>query len=758
MMDNIFVLYGSQSGNAESIAKDMAASVENICSNFERNVVVRCLTLNAAKNEKLSLKGPNNFLIIICSTTGNGDAPENSESWWRTVKLRSAPKDMFAGTPYCVLALGDTNYDKFCHMGKNIDKRLAELGGQRKLDLYCADEATNMEEIIESWKTAMSSLISKTLKNIAQAASCQGNRAVSPCRPSLLSPDIVNNLISATDDSQSAITVDTLPVDSICCPITYEYKPIPQSISPAIMTLRQIACLFAVDEQICLPIDDSSLPKQKNSFDAEEVEFKITPPVQAMSTEAFIESFNQRAEGGDYTAAHPLLAQVINARYISDVCVDGSAKWGEDRRVIHVDVAADSSKVPYLPGDSIGLCCPNPLYLAKLVLQRLSDTTDLTLDHTVTLSAETTTVGELLLFKYDLCSIPKKAAVLKLAQWCEDPAEALQLRHLCSKSETGKLLWAQFIEGQGVGMGELLCLLASCRPSLSQLCSCLALQMPRYYSIASSPLKTPGQLSFAFSVVHYSCRLALPQSIEATPPADILRYGVCTSYLEDLLTQFLSKPSHSARSGLEKVFVRLFHKPSISFRLPGSVTQPLILIGPGTGVAPFVGFLQHRERLECERRRSAGQQICTGMWRGCLELEESDLPCEGNVVETYIHSLAPGPVWLYFGCRGQEDFLYQQELGRWVGNDTLTQLRVAMSRVGPEKVYVTHKLREDSEKIGKLIVDEGAYVYVCGDGNRMAKDVQDAIRDIVGMRLKGDASEYVKDMRLRQRYLQDIWS
>ena len=68
------------------------------------------------------------------------------------------------------------------------------------------------------------------------------------------------------------------------------------------------------------------------------------------------------------------------------------------------------------------------------------------------------------------------------------------------------------------------------------------------------------------------------------------------------------------------------------------------------------------------------------MWRGCLELDESDLPCEGNVVETFIHSLAPGPVWLYFGCRGQEDYLYQQELGSWVADNTLTQLRVAMSR------------------------------------------------------------------------------
>jgi sulfite reductase alpha subunit-like flavoprotein len=133
------------------------------------------------------------------------------------------------------------------------------------------------------------------------------------------------------------------------------------------MTLSQIATLFAVNDQICQPIDDSSLPKQNNSFDNNLKAFKITSPQRPISKESFIESFNQRVNGGEYTAEQPLLAQVVNARYISDVCVDGTAKWGEDRRVIQVDIAANSSKVPYLPGDSIGVCCPNPLFLVNLV-------------------------------------------------------------------------------------------------------------------------------------------------------------------------------------------------------------------------------------------------------------------------------------------------------------------------------------------------------------------------------------------------------
>jgi sulfite reductase alpha subunit-like flavoprotein len=98
-------------------------------------------------------------LVIVCSTTGNGDAPENCDGWWRSTKLRSAAKDLFQDVPYTVLGLGDTNYDKFCHMGKIIDKRLAELGGKKFMDGTWVDEATGLEEPIEAWKIKVFDLV-----------------------------------------------------------------------------------------------------------------------------------------------------------------------------------------------------------------------------------------------------------------------------------------------------------------------------------------------------------------------------------------------------------------------------------------------------------------------------------------------------------------------------------------------------------------------------------------------------------------------
>jgi sulfite reductase alpha subunit-like flavoprotein len=142
--DTIYVLYGSQTGNSEFIAKEFHSKLQ------ENNIISICLTLNESK--KIALKDVAKAVVIVCSTTGNGDCPENGDAWWRSIKLRSIAKDFYEGVPYAVLGLGDTNYDKFCQMGKSIDKRFHELGGIRIMNLICADEATGLESTVEQWK------------------------------------------------------------------------------------------------------------------------------------------------------------------------------------------------------------------------------------------------------------------------------------------------------------------------------------------------------------------------------------------------------------------------------------------------------------------------------------------------------------------------------------------------------------------------------------------------------------------------------
>lgn len=345
---------------------------------------------------------------------------------------------------------------------------------------------------------------------------------------------------------------------------------------------------------------------------------------------------------------------------------------------------------------------------------------------------------------------------MTLSQFCKDPKESAAMQWLSSKDSIGKKMWAQTVEAQVIGIGELLAMFPSCCPTLSLLVSILTPLPPRYYSIASSPLMRGNRLTIAFSVVRYTCCVTEPSINEPQNRTNkIRRVGVCTSFLENLLSPWLQSSQTN-----EKRTVRMFHKPTIHFRLPGSVAPPIILIGPGTGVAPFMGFLEHRSQLEKERQKSS-EETCTGIWRGDFELEEKDLPGEGNRVDEFCSSSTPGPVLLYFGCRNDDDFLFKDELELRLKDKTLSKLSVSMSRVGAEKVYVTHKLLENGKDVANFLLNKGAYIYICGDGNKMAKDVHAALVKLLtdhGCDDETSAQAYLDEMKTRRRYILDIWS
>jgi sulfite reductase (NADPH) flavoprotein alpha-component len=230
------------------------------------------------------------------------------------------------------------------------------------------------------------------------------------------------------------------------------------------------------------------------------------------------------------------------------------------------------------------------------------------------------------------------------------------------------------------------------RISAEQLLGCLRHMTPRQYSIASSPLAMPSRIALTVNMVRYQHDLET-------------RTGAASSFLGWHVQEGDRVPA--------------FVVSNQNFRLPADTSLPVIMIGPGTGIAPFRAFLQHR----------AAQQ-------------------------------ASGGNWLFFGNphRGT-DFLYEQELNAYVANGTLQRLDLAFSRDQPQKLYVQHRMLEQAAQLFDWL-ERGAYLYVCGDARHMAEDVQKALLTIIEQQGQLDAvaaRQYLVKMRQDKRYQRDVY-
>jgi sulfite reductase (NADPH) flavoprotein alpha-component len=230
------------------------------------------------------------------------------------------------------------------------------------------------------------------------------------------------------------------------------------------------------------------------------------------------------------------------------------------------------------------------------------------------------------------------------------------------------------------------------RPDPEAFIESLDALQPRVYSISSSLKCNPGRVALTVDAVRY-------QVDKRT------RLGVASTFLAGRVS-----PGDK---------IRVYVQKAQHFALPADPNKPIIMIGPGTGIAPFRAFLQER-----------------------------------------MASKAPGPNWLYFGHqRSDYDFFYEDELKEMRRNGHLTRLTLAWSRDGSEKIYVQHRMRDDGRDLWAWL-ERGAYIYVCGDALRMAKDVERALTDVVaehGKRSPEDAARYVAELKKNDRYQADVY-
>ncbi|HVT73996.1 MAG TPA: sulfite reductase subunit alpha [Lacunisphaera sp.] len=236
-------------------------------------------------------------------------------------------------------------------------------------------------------------------------------------------------------------------------------------------------------------------------------------------------------------------------------------------------------------------------------------------------------------------------------------------------------------------------LAAGARPAPADFVRRLRRLQPRLYSIASAPFAQADRVHLTVGAVRYEK--------DGRP-----RQGVCSTFLTE-----------RAQPGQSIVGVFVHRNPA--FRPPADGATPMIMVGPGTGIAPFRAFLQHRAA-----------------------------------------SSARGRNWLFFGDqRAATDFLYRDELAAWQRDGLLTRLDTAFSRDQSEKIYVQQRMLEQADELHAWL-EAGAHFYVCGDASRMAKDVEAALRDVIvkaGAKTQAEAEAYVQRLRETKRYARDVY-
>ncbi|MBH5319907.1 assimilatory sulfite reductase (NADPH) flavoprotein subunit [Paenibacillus sp. GSMTC-2017] len=374
-----------------------------------------------------------------------------------------------------------------------------------------------------------------------------------------------------------------------------------------------------------------------------------------------------------YTRLNPFRSEVLTT-----INLNGR---GADRETRHLELSLEGSGLSYEPGDCVGIYPENDPALVDAIIAELNFSAN-----EVVVQGKDGDEGELrsALLRHFEITVLSRPLLEKALPFSENG----KLAELLSPEKKDEV--RAYTNGR-----DLLDLLQDFAPwklSAVQLISILRKLPPRLYSIASSNRANPDEVHLTIRKVQYEAH-------------GRKRNGVCSVQTSERLSEGDTLP--------------IFIQQNPNFKLPADPQTPIIMVGPGTGVAPFRAFMEEREELGSE-----------------------------------------GKTWLFYGDRNfVTDFLYQTDWQRMLKDGVLTKLDVAFSRDSKKKVYVQDRMREKASELYKWL-QEGAHVYVCGDEKHMAHDVHAALLTIIeqqgGLDAEG-AKAYLADLQTQQRYQRDVY-
>ncbi len=396
----------------------------------------------------------------------------------------------------------------------------------------------------------------------------------------------------------------------------------------------------------------------------------LADTVPSESTQApVLSALTEKPAQNGWTRKAPYSASVVENKLIS------GAKSAKEIR--HFSFALADSGMTYEAGDALGVMPTNSNSTVLAILERLNVKGDI---HVATKDEP---LGQLLSSHLEITT-PSRDLIAAI----EKRANRSELSHIVANGDKEALnafLW-------GKDTLDFLNLNPNLEIDVDEFVTWLKPLQHRAYSISSSLKAYPDEVHLTVAAVRW-----MHESRQ--------HGGVCSTFLSDFADQGTSAP--------------IFMSPNKSFRVPENDSTPMIMVGPGTGIAPFRAFLQERQA------------------RG-----------------------AKGANWLFFGDQHREsDFIYEDEIMSMSASGLLSRLDLAFSRDQPEKIYVQNRMLENGKALFGML-QEGGHFYVCGDATRMARDVDDALHEIVrtqsGMTLE-DSSDYLKRLKRDKRYVRDVY-